>query len=195
MKISIEGGIACGKSTVLTRIQQTTRIPVFLEPLDSWTLLNKFYKDTSRWGFTFNVEVIMSMFKWKTNQYDSLYERSPNSCRWVFTQMQYEQGGITKEEIDLFDELLKTFSWDQDCIIYIKTDPKVCFERMKNRNRGCEETVPIEYLSNLDKKHNDMIDYIKTTKPNIKIIIVDGNNNEDTIYKNILDILKLELHI
>jgi thymidine kinase len=195
MKISIEGGIACGKSTVLTRLQQSMRIPVFLEPIDSWTILNKFYKDTSRWGFTFNVEVIMSMFKWKTNQYDSLYERSPNSCRWIFTQMQYEQGDITKEEIDLFDKLLQTFSWDQDCIIYIKTDPEVCFERMKHRNRHCEEKVPIEYLLNLDKKHTDMMDYIKNTKPNIKIITVDGNKDEDTVYKNILDILKVELKI
>jgi deoxyadenosine/deoxycytidine kinase len=195
MKISIEGSIASGKSTVLTRIQQSTRIPVFLEPIDSWTLLNNFYKNTSRWGFTFNIEVLLSMFKWKNNQYDSLYERSPISCRWVFTQMQYEQGDIIKEEIDLFDKLVETFSWDQDCIIYIKTDPEVCYERMKNRNRTCEEKVPLEYLNNLNKKHNDMIEYIKEMKPNIKIITVDGNKDEDTIYKNILDILKVQLNI
>lgn len=190
MKISIEGLIACGKTTVLSKLQNTIRLPVFLEPIDKWTLLNKFYEDTERWGFTFNIEVIMSMSKWKNNNYDSLYERSPNSCRWVFTQMQYEKGGICKEEIDLFDKLCETFSWDQDYMIYIKADPEVCYERMKKRNRGCEETVSLEYLIDLDKKHTDMINLILLKKPQIKVYIVDGNQDEDTVYNHTLDILK-----
>ena len=70
----------------------------------------------------------------------------------------------------IFDKLYETFSWDQDVIIYISTDPTVCYERMKKRNRGCEETVSLEYLINLDKKHKDMLDYISIKKPNIKKI-------------------------
>jgi deoxyadenosine/deoxycytidine kinase len=195
MKISIEGGIACGKTTVLTKLQNTIRIPVFLEPIDKWTLLNNFYKDTERWGFTFNIEVIMSMSKWKNNNYDSLYERSPNSCRWVFTQMQYEQGKLCKKEIDLFDKLCETFSWDQDCLIYIKTDPEVCYERMKKRDRKCEVSVSLEYLKNLDTKHTYMINLINEKKPHIKVYIIDGNQDEDAVYNEILEILKGLLNI
>ena len=67
-------------------------------------LMTKFYEDIKRFSFAFNTEVLLSMSKWKNNTYDSLYERSPNSCRWVFAQMQYEKGDICKEEIDLFDK-------------------------------------------------------------------------------------------
>jgi len=190
MKVSVEGSISSGKSTLLARIQNETRLPVFLEPITSWTLLTKFYKDTDRWGFTFNIEVLLSMTKWKHNNYDSLYERSPASCRWVFTQMQYEKGGLSKEEIDIFDKLYETFSWDQDAMIYISTDPMVCYERMKKRNRGCEETVSLEYLINLDKKHKDMLEYISIKKPNIKVFTIDGNQDEDTVYNETLKILK-----
>lgn len=189
MKISFESNIGGGKSTLLTRIQKETRLPVFLEPIDKWTFLTKFYQDTKRWGLTFNIEVLMSMNKWKHNNYDSLYERSPISCRCVFTQMQYEQAEMCKEEFDMFEKLYDIFSWDQDVIIYIATDPEICFERMKQRNRDCEESVGLEYLKNVHKKHTDMIDLVCKTKKNIKVFTVDGNQNEHVVYDNVLTIL------
>lgn len=189
MKISIEGGIACGKSTLLSNLQQQTRLPVFLEPIWTWTFLDKFYKDQKRWGFTFNLQVIMSMFKWKNNTYDSLYERSPLSCRHVFTQLQYDSGFLTKDELDLFDSVLKTFSWDQDAIIYIKTNPNTCFQRMHHRNRDCEEHVELKYLEDLHEKHECMIEWIRNNKKDIKIFTVDGNLGVEEVYNSVLEVL------
>jgi deoxyadenosine/deoxycytidine kinase len=103
--------------------------------------------------------------------------------------MQVDKGQISKEEIKLFDKLYKILSWDQDVIIYIKTDPDICFERMNKRNRGCESKVSLEYLQNLDKKHEDMLEFIKKEKPNIKIYTINGNYDEDTVYNNVKKIL------
>lgn len=190
MKISIEGCIASGKTTLLTKLQQKIRIPIFLEPVDSWTLLNDFYQDITRWGFTFNVEVMLSMEKWKNNDYDSLYERSPNSCRHVFTQMQFEQKQISKKELDLFDIIVKKIGWDQDVIIYIKTDPEICYQRMQTRNRECENKVTLQYLEDVNNKYNDMLNYLSINKPNIKIYTINGNEEPDIIYNNVLELLK-----
>jgi deoxyadenosine/deoxycytidine kinase len=190
MKITFEASISAGKSTLLSRLQQDTRLPIFLEPIDKWTLLNKFYENQSRYAFPFNTEVLLSMANWKNNTYDSLYERSPLSCRWIFTQLQYESGDISKEELDIFDKLYNTFGWDQDVIIYIYTDPKICYERMKKRNRGCEESVSLDYLTNLHRKHEDMLEYIKKNKTNVKIYTIDGNLDEDTVYNKTREILK-----
>lgn len=190
MKISIEGGIACGKSTLLNSLQQNTRLPVFLEPIWSWTFLDKFYQDQKRWGFTFNLQVIMSMFKWKNNIYDSLYERSPLSCRHVFTQLQADSGFITPDELELFDSALETFSWDQDVVIYIRTTPEVCFERMQKRNRDCEGNVSLKYLQDLHDKHESMIELIRKQKNNIRVFIVDGNNSANDVYNDVYNILK-----
>lgn len=190
MKISIEGGIACGKSTLLNNLQQNTRLPVFLEPIWTWTFLDKFYQDQQRWGFTFNLQVIMSMFKWKHNIYDSLYERSPLSCRHVFTQLQYDSGFITPDELKLFDTALQTFSWDQDVVIYIRTTPEVCFERMQKRNRDCEGSVSLKYLQDLHDKHEFMMELIREQKNNIQVFTVDGNKSADEVYKAVHTILK-----
>lgn len=189
MKISIEGNISSGKSTLLSRIQQDLRIPVFLEPLHSWTLLDKFYKDSERYGFAFNTQVLMSMFQWKNNDYNSIYERSPYSCRYVFTELQYEQKKMSKEELDLFDSLFSMLKWEQDIIIYIRTTPEICYKRMHIRNRGCEEKVSLQYLQEIDRKHCDMLEFIKLTMPHIKIYEVNGDDNADNVYTNVLKII------
>lgn len=195
MKISVEGNIASGKSTLVSRLQQTTRIPVFLEPVNTWTLLGKFYEDQVRWGFTFNTEVLLSMNKWKNNDYDSIYERSPNSCRYVFTQLMFEDGILTQEELDLFDKLFENFSWDQDVIIYVRTPPEICFQRMHQRGRECENGVSLEYLQKLDTAHGFMIEYLKQHKPNIKVIEIDGIACAEDVYNNVLSILEKDLSI
>jgi len=191
MKISIEANISAGKTTLLTNIQQTTRIPVFLEPIHEWTLLDRFYSDTTRWGFAFNTEVLYSMSKWKNNNFLSIYERTPMSCRWVFTELQYQDGKMTKEELDLFDKLYKEFSWEQDVLIYIKTDPEICYKRMQERARGCEVGVTLEYLQKLDRMHENMIDYVQKHKPHIKVYGVNGNFGKEEVYRDVLSIINM----
>jgi deoxyadenosine/deoxycytidine kinase len=196
MKISIEGNIASGKSTLSSRLQNTTRIPVFLEPVDTWTLLDKFYSNIPRWGFTFNTEVLISMSQWKNNMYNAIYERSPNSCRHVFTQLMHDDAILCDEELALFDKLFNTFGWDQDVIIYVRTPPEICFERMHKRGRDCElGGVSLEYLKKLDKKHEDMMNYIRQNKPQIRIIEIDGVASADDVFHNVLSILKHDLSI
>jgi len=190
MKIVIEGNIGCGKSTLLTYLQNKTRLPVFLESINKWTLLDKFYDNIERYAFSFNLEVLLSMSIWKDNNFVALYERSPVSCRKIFTEMNYENGKIAKEELDLFDKLFETFGWEQDIIIYLETSPEICYERMKKRNRSCEYSVPLDYLQNLHKKHIEMLEYVKNHKPHIKIYKINGNENEESICKNVLKILR-----
>jgi thymidine kinase len=190
MKISIEGSIASGKSTLCASLNKATRIPVFLEPIDSWTLLDKFYEDSRRWGLTFNVEVLLSMYQWKDNSFNSIYERSPNSCKHVFTQLMLDDGTLEVAEKNIFDKMFKTFGWDQDVIIYVRTPPNVCFERMNKRGRECENTVSYEYLEKLDKKHNEMLEHLKKDKPIIKIFYVDGTQSAEDVHKEVLGILK-----
>jgi deoxyadenosine/deoxycytidine kinase len=189
MKISIEGNIASGKSTIISCLQESTRLPVFLEPIGQWSFLQYFYQDTSRWGFAFNLEVLYNMHKFKHNNYPAIYERTPNTCRYVFTQLQYEENTMTKEELVLFDKIYKEFSWDQDVLIYLKTDPSECYNRMKNRNRKCEDTVPLDYLQKVDDKHNDMIKYLSEYKKEMKIFIIDANRKTDLVFDDVMEIV------
>ena len=61
-------------------------------------------------------------------------------------------------------------------IIYVKTEPKVCFERIEKRSRQGESTIPLEYLNECDIYHEKMMDEL-----NVEKLILDGNID---IYEN-----------
>ena len=50
---------------------------------------------------------------------------------------------------------LMNFKVDQ--IIYLRTDPEVVYERIKNRNRSEENTIPLQYLKELHKLHEEWL--------------------------------------
>ena len=194
MKISIEGAIGSGKSTLLSRLCSEKRIPVFLEPVDEWgEWLSMFYKDPSRWGMSFNLKVLMSFHKWKANQFFSLYERSPISNRYVFAQLQYEEGRMTKLELDMFSEIYKELSWKPDVVIYIRTDPSVSMERIMKRARGCETDISMDYIEAIHKKHEELFgggeDSEVLSLGVQRVIIIDGNQDADDVYADVVDVL------
>lgn len=186
MKICIEGNIGCGKSTIISRLCQETRLPVFLEPVEDWSeWLSLFYKDPARWGMAFNVKVLMSFNKWKNNEFKAIYERSPLSNRHVFCQLQHDRGQVNALEIDLFDELYQKLAWTPDTIIYIKTDPTTSMERMQKRGRCCESEVPLEYLQAVHDKYEDVIGKFQD-----KTITIDGNRPAEEVYQDVVRIVR-----
>jgi deoxyadenosine/deoxycytidine kinase len=73
--ISIEGNIGSGKSTILKVIRENfPELAILDEPLSDWqnvgekkniNLLELYYKDQARWGFTFQIYAFMSRLnKW-----------------------------------------------------------------------------------------------------------------------------------
>jgi len=173
-------------------LQQNHRIPVFLEPIHSWTFLDKFYQDPKKWGFAFNTEVLMSMYQWKHCPFSAIYERSPMSCRSVFTQIQYEEDDMDDLELALFDKLYKEFSWVQDVIIYLDTPSEVCYDRMQQRARSCENEVTLDYLDSIYIKHEEMLIAAKQMVQPIRVYRVDGTKDIQEVYQDVLNILKKE---
>lgn len=188
MKISIEGNISGGKSTLIKKISHTTGVPVFLEPVESWSeCLELFYKDPSRWSLAANLNILCSFAQWKNNGFLAVYERSPCACRHVFTQLQADEGQMHPFELEVFDKVYGEVSWKPDVIIYINTDPNVCMERMKSRARQCEASVSLSYLQKIDHKYKKMLEMFKN---NTAIYEIDGNQKEEGIFKDAMSILK-----
>lgn len=191
MKISIEGNIGCGKSSVISELNKKTRLPIFLEPVDEWSKwLHLFYADKERWGLSFNMNVLLTFNRWKNNSFKAIYERSPLSNKNVFTKLQYKSGHMTELELSLFNDLFSEISWKPDVIIYIQTPPNVCMERMTQRNRGCESNVPIEYLQQVHNEYEEMIDSAKTDKDIKHVFTVNGLQNAEHVYDDVIHILK-----
>lgn len=189
MKIAIKGNIGIGKSTVIQRLSHATRVPIFLEPVDEWKdWLSLFYKDPVRWGFSFNVNVLLSFQQWKQNAFKAIYERSPMCCRYVFTQLQHDHHNLSDMEMELFDKIYQEMAWEPDVVIYLRASPQTCWDRMQARGRACESDVSLEYLTKVHDLYEAMIQTCQGKGQ--KVYVVDAEQTPDVVFEEVCSIIR-----
>ena len=206
MIISIEGNIGSGKSTLLNllreKYKENQNIIFVDEPVSEWnkikdgekSILELFYGDKDKYSFTFQILAYITrlrkLLQVLENSNDDniiICERSIYTDKYVFAKMLYQQGHIKEIEWQTYNYWFDTFKKQTlpNTIIYVKTDPLICSDRIKKRNRNGEDSIAIEYLDHCHKLHEE---WLKESK--INIITVDGNmeledNNKNEYLKNI----------
>ena len=66
-------------------------------------------------------------------------------------------------------------------VIYVKSDAKTCYNRVGKRSRDGEENIPLSYLENCDKYHDNMLDEFMSKRICTNQLILNGNVD---IYEN-----------
>ncbi len=200
--ISIEGNIGSGKTTLLKNLkeqyQHNENIIFLREPVDEWmkikdeegiTILEKFYKNQEKYSFPFQMMAYITRLSIlrqavKTNPNAIIItERSLFTDKEVFAKMLYDQGKIEyinyQIYLNWFNEFGKEFPVNM--IVYVKTDAKICHERICKRARQGEDVIPLDYLKNCDKYHEDFLSDKKLEENSWNKLVLDGNND---IFKN-----------
>lgn len=187
--ISIDGNIGSGKSTLMGNLKSyfsNNKNVVFLkEPVDEWetitdengiTILEKFYENPSKYGFSFQIMAYISRLdvirkEIKKNP-DAIFisERSLFTDKLVFAKMLFDSGNIELVNYKIYLKWFDTFADDFPVskVIYVNTDPEICHMRIEKRSRTGESNIPLDYLQNCHKYHNNMLDV----------------NSEDCVCKN-----------
>lgn len=191
MRISIEANIGAGKTTLIQRLgaADALDVPIYLEPVEEWReWLQLFYTDPLRWGFTFNLNALMSFTRVPSSEHGGvLVERSPVSCHHVFTALQHASGHMNDPEYALFKKVYDEVAWTPDVVVYLKTDPRVCQERMRKRDRESERGVSLEYLEAIHARHEALF----AADPSYQqLIVIDGNRDADTVFADVLATLE-----
>jgi deoxyadenosine/deoxycytidine kinase len=184
MIISVEGNIGSGKSTVLEYVKNKEK--VFQEDLDNWgTWIEDFYSNPEKNSFGFQMRVLLSQSYIKNNTNDILFhERSPLTCNYIFGNILQTQNHLSYPEHSICLEFANKYCWEPSYIIYIKTEPDICKQRILERNRS-GENIDISYLKLVHKYHEDM--YNREDK---KIYIINGHDTKENIFLNIDQIIK-----
>ena len=187
--ISIEGNIGSGKSTIIERLKNDNHKYTFLpEPVDTWTtitdgngvnIIEKYYSDQKRYAFSFQMMAYITRLSQLRNAAKHggviITERCLFTDRYIFAKMLYDTGKIEDIEYSIylrwFDEFLDECTISG--LIYIKTDPVVCSERIAQRNRKGED-IPLSYLEDCNRYHEEWVN--NTTLP---ILILNGNEPID----------------
>ena len=176
---------------------KSLEIMFLCEPVNEWnhitdekgtTILEKFYNDQTKYAFSFQmlayisrlkllknlVQQIKSGFYSHFNKYVIITERSLYTDRYVFAKMLYDSGKIEYVNYQIYINWFNTFIDDYPIhkVIYVKTCPEICIQRIQKRNRDCENNIQFDYIKLCDKYHENMID--KITEKN-KLLILNGN--------------------
>jgi len=187
--ISIDGNIGSGKSTLVKILQTHFRgeIVFVKEPVDEWeticdtdgvSILQKFYQDQSKYAFSFQMMAYISRLTALRSAIKEhpnaiiVTERSVLTDRNVFAKMLYDNKKIEDVNYAIYLKWFDEFIQDIPIqgIVYIKTNPHVCYRRIQLRNRTGEEGVPIEYLQSCSDYHDKWLNACTQ-----RVISLDGN--------------------
>lgn len=185
MKLVFDGSIGCGKSSVLKLITENnpSGLNVYNEPLFDWTKwLELFYSDMKKYSFGFQMRVLKSHLD-KKDISNGIFERSPLSCQKVFGKLLYEDNMINELEWTLTNEFNNDYGWTPDVVVYLKCDPEICYQRIKQRNRLNEKEIELDYLKRLHNKYEELY----TNCENVKVITIDASKSLEEVYDEVSD--------
>lgn len=183
---------------------------IFLkEPVDEWskirdendvTILEKFYNDQEKYSFPFQMMAYISRLNLlkdtikhiKTNVKENennrhkiliITERSLFTDKMVFAKMLYDSKKIELVNYKIYLNWFNSFADEYPIskIIYVKTDPSICHERINKRHRDGEDNIPLDYLKNCDSYHENMVNKESSDCVCDCQLVLDGNVD---IYEN-----------
>ena len=183
---ALEGNIGAGKTTLLKIMENNFKDIEFVEePVKQWqnlggmNLLESFYTDPKRWGFSFEFFSMLTKIKALLNAANSdksiiVIERSILSNK-VFIDLSHELGKLEDMEYVM---LMNTYKFylqhvypQISGIIYLDTPVDECIKRITKRNRGEECTIERSYLQSIKEK---MEKDILSNSSTMKVIRIDG---------------------
>ena len=209
--ISLDGNVGGGKSYLLKQIRK--RFPAFKivdEPVGQWTeltnehgenMLELFYKDKKRWGYTFQTCALLTRQKNMQTMIDQLdktsdetyiiiTERSILTDKYIFADMLHHTGFMSDLEWNLYNKLFDALSQQHqvDGVIYVSTSALTSKDRIQMRGRPEEETISIDYLNDLDKQHEKWLS--STTIP-VCSVSTEPGSSLDTVLEQIMEFVEM----
>lgn len=210
--ISIEGNIGSGKSTFLSYLKEyyreNTSVIFLREPVDIWekvkdpvtneTMLEKFYADQPKYAFSFQILAFISRLtllrKIVKKNPDSIIitERCLHTDKLIFAKVLYDMEKIEDVNYQIYCQIYDEFvdEYPLEKVIYIQTEPTICYERIHIRSRQGEASIPMEYLNQCHLYHENMIKELR--EKNVNVLTLDGN--VDITKTNKVSIDEIDVH-
>ncbi|TKR93968.1 hypothetical protein L596_008326 [Steinernema carpocapsae] len=191
--ICVEGNIASGKSSLISRLTSGDRgIAAVQEPLESWqnyggvNPLGMMYSDPKAWAFWFQtkVQIDMVLLHSQLKPGTNVMERSIFSARYCFVENLRRQNFLTQEEHSALDSNFRCFVEKHlikpNLFIYLRTKPEICHERLLKRRRPEEESVSLEYIKSLHDLHEEWLMNCK-----FPVEVIDANSDPESVIKSV----------
>lgn len=195
--ITIEGNIGAGKTTLTNILAQKLNARIILEEFADNPFLSKFYDNPAQYAFPLELFFMAERYKQlKDMVHTKELFQTITISDYLFTKcLLFAKVNLPEEEFRLYQKLFDIIHQQlvfPDVLIYLHAPVNKLQQNIKKRNRPYEQSIPDEYLFNIQETYTH---YIK--QHNIKTIFVDASNadfiNNEAHVNIILDALEKDL--
>ena len=191
--ITIEGNIGAGKTTLANILAQKLNARLILEEFAENPFLPKFYENPQQFAFPLELFFMAERYKQlKDMVHTKELFQSITVSDYLFTKcLLFAKVNLPEEEFRLYQKLFDIIHQQltfPDILIYLHAPVNKLHQNIKKRNRTFEQSIPDEYLFNIQETYTN---YIKQHK--IKTLFIDASNadfvNNEAHIKVIVDAL------
>jgi deoxyadenosine/deoxycytidine kinase len=174
--ITIEGNIGAGKTTLAHLLSKHYNARLVLEEFADNPFLAKFYENPAQYAFPVELFFMAERYKQLKDliQQKDMFNNLTISD-YLFTKcLLFAKVTLPDDEFRLYQRLFEIIHQQliqPEILIYLHSPVSKLQENIKKRNRSYEQSIPDEYLFNLQETYTH---YIK--QHNIKTLFVDATN-------------------
>lgn len=176
--VVVQGLIGCGKSTLLEILAQDLRncglkVVIIPEPVELWKrvgALMDFYKHMHIHGnackfqmfaFATRINHVRKTYAKDPNADIYIIERNPESDYYIFAQMLYNDGLFDDVEMEMYkltwEEWMQMWPFKPTHTLMLDPSVKACMDRVAERARAGEDSIPESYQQKLLAQHEIFI--------------------------------------
>jgi deoxyadenosine/deoxycytidine kinase len=174
--ITIEGNIGAGKTTLAHMLARHFNARLILEEFADNPFLPKFYENPRQYAFPLELFFMAERYKQlKELIHTNDLFQSITITDYLFTKcLLFAKINLPEEEFKLYQILFDIIHQQlvqPDLLIYLHAPVNKLQQNIKKRNRSYEQSIPDEYLLNIQQTYTN---YIK--QHNVKTLFIDAGN-------------------
>ena len=181
MHIAIAGNIGSGKTTLTRLLAKHFGWTPHFEEVDHNPYLDSFYEDMQRWSFNIQIFFLNSRFRQvidiRNSGKDVIQDRTIYEDAMIFAPNLYSMGLMESRDFENYKslfELMTKFLQPPDLLIYLRASVPTLIRQIAKRNRDFEQSIRLDYLSNLNDRYEEWISGYKEGK----LLIIESDNLE-----------------
>lgn len=176
MHIAVAGNIGSGKTTLTRLLAKHFKWTPHYEEVDHNPYLDSFYEDMQRWSFNIQIFFLNSRFRQvidiRNSGQDVIQDRTIYEDAKIFAPNLYAMGLMESRDYDNYQSLFNlmvSFLKAPDLLIYLRASVPTLMRQIAKRNREYEQSIRLDYLSNLNDRYEEWIGNYKEGK----LLIID----------------------
>lgn len=203
--IILAGMIGAGKTSYTERLAKALGTEAFFEPVDNNPILDKYYENQERYGFSLQIYFLNKRYRLIKEAYlenNNVLDRSIYEDA-LFTKINLDNGNITSEEYEIYLDLLDNMMEElegmpkksPDLLIYLDGSFEKILSNIERRGRSYEQPTEenglLDYYQQLYNEYDNWYEeYSYGPKLRIdidKYNIVDRPEDWETVLQLIKD--------